>query len=884
MKKTDLIWPDNAINYKPWAIQSQWLQQVPRHGTLDVMTKKVARLYDQFQPENYKLELEANKSNKTFTGTVRITGKKVGRPSKRITLHQEGLTFTAARVVKRDKKGEAELMVARINKQSTFDEVRLHFDEILYPGLYFIELSFSGLISPQMNGIYLSNFEHDGKAKELVATQFESHYAREAFPCIDEPEAKATFDLTLITETDETVIANTPIANQDTRNGKLITEFETTPKMSTYLLAFVHGDMAFKQAQTKDGVLVRVYATPNQVEHTGFALDCAIKTLEFYNDYFDIPYPLTKCDFIALPDFSSGAMENWGCITFREQALLVDPQNTSLHLKQYVANVIAHELTHQWFGNLVTMRWWTDLWLNESFASWMSYLAVDHLFPDWHVWTQFIVDEQGLALRQDALENTHPIEVEVNHPDEIRTIFDAISYEKGASVILMLHDYLGADAFRDGLRVYLKRHSYGNTDTIDLWNALEEVSKQPVAEFMGQWTALSGYPIVHANFSGDTPKLEQERFYLNANAVKEPEVWPIPLRPSQALDLDTLSTSSINLKVTSLADRTVLNHDRTSFFRVVYDEGHRAKLASAIIAGHVNELDRLGIIDDSFEAAKAGYDSTVASLELMKAYKNETSSVVWDVIAAAISGIRLVMEDDELRPFLKQYVRRLTAGQFERLGWEERDSDSHFDRLLRPTILGLSSYGEEPAVVEEAKLRFAAMTKPEDLHPDIRGVVYGTVARLGSKPEFEKMMALHNQSNNSEERVTLSGALTGFQQPELIQLALSRISSNDVRPQDSPYWIAYSFSNRFARQATWQWMKDNWEWLTTNLGTDLSFFRMPVYAGRVFSDTTFIPEFSEFFAQHMSPAFDRPVKQGIETIEWQAAWKKRDQTALKKFF
>lgn len=848
------------------------------------MTKTVARLYAQFQPENYKLELEADKTSKTFAGTVQITGKKVGRPSKRITLHQCGLTISAVRVVKRDKKGDVELPVTRINSQKTFDEVRLHFDQLLYPGQYFIELTFSGLISQQMNGIYLSTFDHGGKTKQLVATQFESHYAREAFPCIDEPEAKATFDLTLITEQNETVIANTPIVAEDTRNGKLVTTFDTTPKMSTYLLAFVHGELGYTQARTKEGTLVSVYATPDNVAHTKFALDVAVKTLEFYNDYFDIPYPLEKCDFIALPDFSSGAMENWGCITFREQALLVDPKNTSLHLKQYVANVIAHELTHQWFGNLVTMRWWTDLWLNESFASWMSYLAIDHLFPDWHVWTQFIVDEQGLALRQDALENTHPIEVAVNHPDEIRTIFDAISYEKGASVLLMLHDYLGAELFRDGLRLYLKRHAYGNTDTVDLWNALEEVSNMPVAEFMGQWTSLSGYPIVKADLHGDDAQIHQERFYLNSEAKKEAATWPIPLRPSEVTGLSTLTTVSSPLSAEENHNKLVLNHDRTSFFRVIYDANHRAHLAKAISQGHINELDRLGIIDDSFEAAKAGYDSTVASLELMKAYANETSSVVWDVIAAAIGSIRLVMEDDELRPYLKDYVRALTEKQFERLGWDEKDSDTHFDKLLRPTILGLSSYGENPDVVREAQLRFANMKQPEDVHPDIRGVIYGTVARNGGKPEFDKMMAMHNQSTNSEERVTLSGALTGFQQPELIELALSRITSKDVRAQDSAYWVAYSFGNRFARQATWEWLKSNWDWLIANLGTDLSFFRMPVYAGRVFSDRAFIPEFEQFFTEHMSPAFERPVKQGIETITWQAAWKERDQAALKKFF
>ena len=284
--------------------------------------------------------------------------------------------------------------------------------------------------------------------------------------------------------------------------------------MSTYLLAFVYGDMEYLESKTSAGVVVRSYATKDNVAHTKFALECAVKTLEFFNDYFAIEYPLAKCDLVALPDFASGAMENWGCITFRETALIVDPKNTSLVTKQYVALVVAHELAHQWFGNLVTMRWWTDLWLNEGFASWIEYLAVDKLFPNWDVWTQFIVDEQEQGLRPDSLRNTHPVEVAINHPDEIRTIFDSISYQKGSSVINMLHRYLGPDTFRAGLRSYLKTHEFGNTDTVDLWSALEKVSRKPVKKFMHAWTSQAGFPIVHASIKGRHLELKQQQFFL----------------------------------------------------------------------------------------------------------------------------------------------------------------------------------------------------------------------------------------------------------------------------------------------------------------------------------------------------------------------------------
>jgi aminopeptidase N len=833
------------------------------------MAKKVTRLYEQFQPEHYDLRLAVDRDAMTFSGSVTIRGKKVGRPAERLKFHQKGLKITSATVVKHDKNGDQPINITRINNQNTLDEVRLHADKSIYPGEYTVTMNFEGTVTRPMNGIYPCFFTHDDKDKQLVATQFESHHAREAFPCIDEPEAKATFDLTLLSPVDETVIANTPVKEQKTADNQLVTSFETTPKMSTYLLAFVFGDVSYLEAKTKDGTTVRTYATPENVQYTEFALNVAVKCLDFYNEYFDIPYPLAKCDFIALPDFASGAMENWGCITFREQALLVDPKNTSLHLKQYVANVVAHELTHQWFGNLVTMRWWTDLWLNESFASWMSYLAVDHLFPDWKVWTQFIVDEQSLALKLDALEHTHPIVVEVKHPDEIRTIFDAISYEKGASVLLMLHDYLGAEAFRDGIRLYLKRHAYDNTDTVDLWAALEESSGKPVKDFMGAWTSQPGYPIIHADITNR--KLSQERFYLNPSAKKVAANWPVPLLSSETIEPITLSKSYQTLKAKAVPDNFVLNHNRTSFFRAVYDAKHVEKLASAVKAGQLNELDRLGLLGDAFEAAKAGYGSSIDALKLLEAYANEDSSVVWDVIAGGIGSIRVVMDDDEVRAGLKPFVQKLVAKQLDRLGWEEKSDDSHFDKLLRPTILGLASYGEESTVVKEARGRFDAMTKPEDVHPDLRGVVYGTVSRIGNAKDFDKMLAMHNSSSNSEDRVTLSGALTGFEQP-------------DVRLQDAPYWVAYSFMNRHARRTTWDWMVKNWDWLQKNLGSDLSFFRMPIYAGRGFSEAKFLPEFKAFFASHMSPAFERPVNQAIETIEWQAAWKDRDLAAIKKYF
>ncbi len=865
--------------------------------------KKVRHLYDQFRPHHYILNLIPDKETMTFEGTVIISGHKVGRPTKRLTFHQKELAITKVHVLKHSKGNDIEVPVHRTNVHGSFDELRLHSNESFTPGSYTVSVSFKGKISRAMNGMYPCYFTHEGKQKTLLGTQFESHHAREVFPCIDEPEAKATFDLSLLLPPDEVVVANTPIQTQKIVNQKQLTSFERTPHMSTYLLAFVCGEMEYLESKTKDGVTVRTYATPNNVKFTKFALETAVKVLEFYNDYFAIEYPLPKCDMVALPDFASGAMENWGCITYREHAMLVDPENTSLASKQFVALVVAHELAHQWFGNLVTMRWWTDLWLNEGFASWIEYLAIDHLYPNWKLWTQFIVDEQQVGLKLDALEHTHPIEVPINHPDEIRTIFDAISYNKGSSVIHMLHEYLGPQAFQAGLRYYLKKHAYSNTDTIDLWQALQEASEKPVPEFMHAWTSQSGFPLLIAEIDDQQTKISQQRFLLNPAIKKHTGTaqWPIALL-SQAAELpEVMDKAALTTNVLN-EDQIKLNKGQSGFYRVHYNASHLEKLAEQVRRGRMETLDRLGLLADAFEAAKAGHGDTLEALNLLSAYKEEDDNAVWDVIAVNLAAIRQVMHDDSLREDMKPYVRQLVAKQLTRLGWQAKAHESHFDRLLRPTILGMAAVAEEPAVVKEALRLFKRMHEPDDvpvemrtanvpatlrgggIDPDMRGVVYGTAARHGNADTFKKLVQMHNESQFSEERLNLCAAICGFEDKRLIKDSLNMIRSDKVRLQDVAYWLVYSFANRFARDLTWEWMTANWQWLDKNLGNDLSFHRFPIYAARAYGEEAFLPTFTQFFETHTTPALERSIKQGVETITWQSEWRKRDLKTIKTYF
>lgn len=865
------------------------------------MAKDVTRLFKQFHPEHYDLSLTLDHEGLRFSGTVKIKGTKVGRPSERITLHQKELEITSAKVWHTNKKGEqSQVSLSRINLHKSFEEVRLHSDELMYPGDYLIEVGFEGVITKPMDGIYPCYFKTNDKEEHLLATQFESHHARQAFPCIDEPEAKATFTLDITTDASLQTISNAPVAKESIISRQKTTWFEKSPVMSTYLLAFVSGNIEYKESKTKSGILVRAYATPANVEHTDFALDTAVKCLDYFEDYFGIPYPLAKCDLVALPDFASGAMENWGCITFREQCMLVDDRHTSLTTKQFAALVVAHELAHQWFGNLVTMQWWTDLWLNEGFASWIEYLAIDKLFPEWNLWTQFLVDDREQALKLDALENTHSVEVPVRHPDEIRTIFDAISYSKGANIINMLHDFLGAETFQEGLRHYLKTHAYKNTQTSDLWASFEHVSGKPVLNFMHAWTAFPGFPHVAVELDGDKLTAKQSRFYLRTPSQPADDIWPIPLL-SASLPSLTLDTRSATFK--SASTEPLINEHQNGFYRTSYSPELVSLHAKKVQDGRLDVHARLGLLSDAFETAKAGFQPTTSVLDLLKAYKEEDNTAVWDIIANGLATVRSVMDNEELRDLMKPFVIDLTASQVKRLGWEKNEDESHFDSLLRPIVLAMSAVAEEPSVVNKSKELFAKMHEPEDLDPaftqsaspiqmkrgieidpDMRGVVYGTVARHGGEDEFNKLLEMHNTTSNSEERTNIAAALTGFRQPELIDRALALIPTKTVRLQDVAYWLAYSFMNRFAREKTWRWLQDNWAWLEKNFAGDLGFYRMPVYAARSFSDPNFLNEYKDFFESKRSPAFNRSIDQGLEILDWHTSWRDRDGAKILEWF
>ncbi|HEY5268593.1 MAG TPA: M1 family metallopeptidase [Candidatus Saccharimonadales bacterium] len=843
----------------------------------------VKRLYKQFHPKNYKIEIHPNIEAETFTGKIIISGTKTGPTTNRLTFHQLGLRITSSKVTHHSKTENQILTVSRINYQQKHDELRLHFDNKLRYGEYTIELDFKGRITKNLTGMYVSTHQINSKIKKIITTQFESHHAREVFPCIDEPEAKAVFDLTIIHDSKEKVISNTPIiSSSKLSKEETSTVFASTPIMSTYLLAFIIGDLEFKEGKTKNGTVIRSYATSDKIDFVDFSLEIAIKCIDFYNQYFDIPYPLDKCDLIALPDFASGAMENWGCITFREQAMLVDPERSSLVNKQMVALVVAHELAHQWFGNLVTMKWWTDLWLNEGFATWMEYFVIDNLFPDWGLWVQFAVEEQQIALNLDSLENTHPVEVKVNHPDEIRTIFDSISYSKGASVIHMLHRFVGPDNFRLGLQNYLKKYSYKNTDTKDLWTAIESVADKPVSDFMSSWTTLKGYPVVECSVQKSLTSLSQKRFNYQTDN-NDASLWPIAIVSNSNNLPEIFDKKKSSFKGTF--ETVKLNDNQTGFYRVVYDHKNLQRLGDLVKAKTMTPTDRLGLLGDLLETSKANITDITDLLEFLQFYNNETNYSVWDILAITIGNIKAIICDEPLKEKMKPFIRDLIANELKRLGVDPIENEDHFDTLLRPIILGLAASTDNKQIIDFCNQQFKLLVNSNDnnVNPDFKAFILTTVARRSGEKEYDQMVKMHNQSNLSEERTMLIAAITSFKQPELTNKTLEFIKSANVRSQDISYWIAYSFANRFAKDKTWEWLKANWKWLEDTLGTDLSFFRMPIYVARSFYEPEFLDKYQRFFEPLLTPSFERSYKQGLEIINIQSAWKQESFDKLQEF-
>jgi len=845
-------------------------------------------LYSEFKPERYELYLEPDREQAKFSGRVKIIGRKTGRPSQRLTFHQKGLKLKSANVIKLDKKlGEQKIEMDRHNAHSAYDELRLHTKELLHSGTYVVEIEFSGKITEPMHGLYPCNFELDGQKKQLIATQFESHHAREVFPCIDEPEAKAIFNLSLKTPAAETVISNMPVLSETPAGAQKVTRFEDTPKMSTYLLAFVYGELAYKEAVSKNGAQVRIYSTPDKINLTDFGLDVSVKSLEFFEDYFGVPYPLAKLDVIGLPDFSAGAMENWGLITFREQVLYVDPASSGVDTKQYVAMVVAHEVAHQWFGNLVTMKWWNDLWLNESFANLMEYRAVDEIFPKWRIWEQFTAREMGSALVRDALPNIQAVRTQVNHPDELSSLFDpSIVYAKGGCLLNLVRNLVGEAAFRQGLKSYFEEFKYKNTEAVDLWKHLAAASSFDIESMMSNWLEKPGYPLIEVDHQPDKADFtaSQSRLTIGEAKDRDETVWEVPLAASRQLDKPMLSAKTGKFKTEGTSEvPLVLNHNAHSYFVSRYQNpNHFSAILKAAGAGQLSPIDRLLLVQSYLLLERAGRAATTENLQLLQALSGEREAAVWSVLAGTIGNVRSLLDKDEaaeakFSDLLIPIVEPLLA----ELGWDGAKDEPAQTQKLRAMAISLAAAAKHQPTIKEGLKRFAKFNKPADLSSDIRSAVYFMAVRYGRPADFDKLLSLYRSLSSAEDKEEIAAELTSTRDPERIKQLLEMIASDDVRLQDATTWFAWLMRNRYATADAWKWLQTNWQWVEEKYGDDKSYDYFPRFCAMVFSYPNQLKEFKAFFEPKSNTSLERPISLGIEEIEGRIAWRAKNEAAVK---
>ena len=835
----------------------------------------VEHYIETFVPEHYDLFLDLSRETKTFSGKVTITGQ---AKSDRISLHQKDLEI-------------ASVEVAGQTRPFTVDNENeaLHI-ELAEARSVELVIAFSGKITDNMTGIYPSYYTVDGVKKEVLSTQFESHFAREAFPCVDEPEAKATFDLALRFDQaeGELALSNMPEIDVESRKETGIWKFETTPRMSSYLLAFVAGDLQGVTAKTKNGTLVGVYSTKaHPLSNLDFSLDIAVRSIEFYEDYYGVKYPIPQSLHIALPDFSAGAMENWGLVTYREVYLVVD-ENSTFASRQQVALVIAHELAHQWFGNLVTMKWWDDLWLNESFANMMEYVCVDAIEPSWNIFEDFQTSGVPAALKRDATDGVQSVHVEVKHPDEINTLFDsAIVYAKGSRLMHMLRRWLGDADFAKGLRAYFEKHQYGNTIGRDLWNALAQASGRDVAAFMDSWLEQPGYPVLTATVENDVLKISQKQFFIGEHEDKN-RLWVVPLNSNWKGLPDTLETESIKIPgyAALLAENKTalrLNTENTAHYITDY----QGELLDAILSELV-ELDntsKLQIVQERRLLAEAGHVSYADLLPVLDKLAKEESYLVVAVVSQVIGALeRFIDEGTEAEKAFNTLVAKLARHNYERLGFEAKEGESDEDELVRQLTISMMIRSNDEEASQVASQIFAAhKEKLAGLPAAIRAqVLINEIKHNETKDLVATYLDLYTHATDAVFKRQLAAALAYSTDAENIQTLLATWKDKFVvKPQDLSSWYLQFLGHQATQETVWVWARENWDWIKAALGGDMSFDSFVIFPSHIFKTEQRLAEYKAFFEPQLSDlALSRNIRMGIKDIAARVELIKREKAAV----
>ena len=830
------------------------------------------RFYEKFQPVHYDIYLDIDRAAKHFKGITTIKGNAVDT---KIALHQKFLNVASV---------QADGLDVPFSFSDRQEAIQL---ELPHSGDVELKIVYDAKLTDTMMGIYPSYYTVAGQKKQLIGTQFETTAARQAFPGIDEPEAKATFSLAIKYDEQpgETIIANMP--EDHVENG--VHYFQETVKMSTYLVAFAFGELQSKFAKTKSGVEIGVFSTKaHQPKELDFSLDIAKRAIEFYEDFYQTPYPLPQSYQLALPDFSAGAMENWGLVTYREAYMLLDPDNTTLNQKRLIATVITHELAHQWFGDLVTMKWWDDLWLNESFANMMEYVAVDALEPEWNVWEMFQTSEVPMALQRDATDGVQSVHVAVDDPAEIDTLFDgAIVYAKGARMLVMVRALLGDDAMRRGLKNYFAAHQYGNATGADLWQALGEASGMNVGQIMESWLEHPGYPVVEVKVEDGKLMLSQQQFFIGDGEEKG-RLWQIPLNANYNQETTIYSEQSL-----VLGDYAQLRKQNGRPFRVnVGDNSHViVKYDETLLNDILDHLDELGAIDqlqllqDLRLLAEGRQISYAQIVPLLSRFKDSRSGIVNEMLYHVANSLKnFVQPAAKTERQLQQLFDQLSVKQVQRLGWLSQKDESNDDQLTRPIVLSAALYAQNRDTIKQAQALFDQYQDHlADLPADVRGLVLANeVKNYGSQELFDTLLADYQKTADAGFKQDICAALTKTQDDQLIAQLIDRFEDADtIKPQDLRAWFRGVLTNDHGQQAAWDWIQQEWSWLEKTVGGDMEFPTYITVISRIFKTSQRLAEFKRFFTpKENDPMLKREIQMDEKVIASRVELIESEQAAV----
>ncbi|CAF0767562.1 unnamed protein product [Rotaria sordida] len=867
-----------------------------------ISNKSVHRLPTTIIPSHYRLYIDTSQLEQyIFQGTVDIDIQ-IKEIVNEIILNSVKLNITKIEFQHDDFNFT---LNGSVTYYKDYEQAIIEFNQQLNPGNGRLYLSFNGKINDQLNGFYRTKAHN----RIGVCTQFEPGYARQAFPCFDEPSFKANFTITIRAPKYLTTLSNMPVKlKYDDGNDTCIYEFDTTPVMSTYLVAYVIGHYDYIETRDSNGVLIRVYTPTGRKEQGVFALKTAAKMLPFFAEYFGIKYPLSKLDMIAIADFGSGAMENWGLVTYRETYLLVDAHTSTQKTKQDVALVVAHELAHQWFGNLVTMKWWNDLWLNEdNFASWIEFLAVDYVYPEYDVWTQFVSDTLATCMIPDALHNSHPIEMPIQRPTEIDEIFDDITYGKGSSVIRLIHAYIGGEAFRRGLANYLAEYAYKNTVTENLWSHLSKTSNRShLSDILSTWTKQMGFPLltVKQKQQGNNRLITIEQIRFLADGTKDDSLrWKIPINictkshPNESfyqLYLNGTKEQEFLLENISETDWIKLNLFSVGIYRVHYPQSMLEALTPGIDDRTLSPQDRFNIQADVYALARAGHIGYVDYLKLLRyAYKQEENLTVWKSILRQLTELSSIFDYahfNNTKKLYRSYVCDLLSNIYNKLTWYPLSNESSQAIMLRSLILIQLGVNGDNKIYDEAHRRFKKLfisNNQENLiDPNIRPAVYLTVAKTGNQQIFDQLKSLYLKAETQEERLILLNSLCHFDDESLQNQALKFIwNTTVVRKQDHlTAFSSLASHNRRGCEICWTYMQENWNKIERTYGQhDSHLIHFIESIPALFASLERSDEVRKFYINHPNPLLDRPIKKALEQINIRRLVLERHEHSINQF-